>query len=210
MIVTNVTLDATQANFPPASSGGNVNMTNSQGEIFVLRVDARVLDITGQPKPAIPVNVIGVLAQFDSSAPYTTGYQLTPTRFADIVGGAAAPKIEFTNVLQLVRLGDSPTNTFIEHVLQPGSAHDDGAGLQFRRRKVVDLSAPATGFRGGGVESERRLRHESHRDLHSTRPARLSLPTAHRSTQAANAQVTNTATWTTTCAHRYRTADHVE
>ena len=120
VIVTNVALDLTQPNFPPASSGGNVNMTNAQGETFVLRADARVLDITGQPKPTIPVNIVGVLGQFDTSSPYTTGYQFIPTRFADIVGGAAAPRIEFTNVLQLIRSGDAPVNTYTEHVLLPG------------------------------------------------------------------------------------------
>jgi hypothetical protein len=197
LIVTNVLLDLTQPNFPPASSGGNVSMTNQQGEVFVLRVDTRVLDITGQPKPTVPVDVIGVLAQFDTSSPYTIGYQLTPTRFADIVGGVTAPKIEFTNTLQLVRLGDSPANTFIEHVLQPGErittsvrAFNSGGGL-------LTLSAPTNGLPAGAVWT---IGSASGTNLSATFTYQATAAAAGQKytvqLSAANSQATNTAVWT--------------
>jgi hypothetical protein len=197
VIVTNVLLETTSANFPPASSGGNVNMTNQLGEVLVLRVDTRVLDITGQPKPTIPVNVIGVLAQFDSSSPYTTGYQLTPTRFADIIGGAVAPKIEFTNVLQLVRLGDSPTNTFPEIVLLPGEKLTTSVRAFDAQGARLDLSAPANGLPAGAAWN---LSAASGTNLTATFTYQATASAAGQKytvrLNAANTQATNTATWT--------------
>jgi hypothetical protein len=83
VIVRNVILDLTTPNFP-GSSGGNVVMTDVNGETFILRVDGRVADIIDQPKPTTSVDIIGVLGQFDSSSPFDSGFQLIPTRFADI------------------------------------------------------------------------------------------------------------------------------
>ncbi|HNQ90150.1 MAG TPA: lamin tail domain-containing protein, partial [Verrucomicrobiota bacterium] len=100
----------------------NVNMTNEYGEIFVLRIDARV-DIVGQAKPTTPVTILGVLSQFDTNDPRASGYQLLPTRFTDILSASKAPAIRFTNHLaNLVRPGDLPANTFTDHALRPGES----------------------------------------------------------------------------------------
>ena len=108
VVASNVVVDAAGGSF---TSGSNVTITNATGETFVLRVDART-DIGGKPKPGGPVTVTGVLIQFDSSDPRTSGYQLLPTRYADIVAQASQPpppvvQIVATNIARLRTLVDA-------------------------------------------------------------------------------------------------------
>ncbi len=72
-----------------------VNITNINGEIFTLRVDGRVIDMAAQ---SIPENatLIGVMGQFKSSAPFTNGYQLFVTRYADVVPTVPSVPVEIT------------------------------------------------------------------------------------------------------------------
>ena len=105
---------------PTFPATGSLWLTNGFSEVFTLFVNAQT-DLGGQPKPVDLVSVVGVLAQFDSSAPYTGGYQIIPSRLADIISDAKPPTVWFTNVLaNLTRPGDAPENTFTEHGLRPG------------------------------------------------------------------------------------------
>jgi uncharacterized protein GlcG (DUF336 family) len=143
MVASNVFLDLDTPIFPPAPSGGNVNMTNESGEVFVLRIDPRT-DIAGQVKPATAVTIFGVLGQYDTSDPRTGGYQLIPTRFADILSAAKAPTIRFTNRLEnLIRPGDAVTNLFAEQSLRPGEKLTITAAIFDPEGKVITISAPA-------------------------------------------------------------------
>lgn len=197
VVASGVLLDLAQANFPSATSGGNVTMSNEAGEKFVLRVDARVLDITGQPKPTVPVSVIGVLAQFDGSSPYTTGYQLTPTRFGDIQGGVVAPKIEFTHGLELLRAGDAPTNTFTEIVLLPGERVSTLVRATSPDGAMVTVTTRAEGLPSGATWSLERAQATnvtgrfSYQATASEAGRRFEIALS-----AANAQATNTVVWT--------------
>ena len=128
VIVTNVILNlpgSPALNFP---SGANLTLLDSTGvpfdpALFNFRVDARVLDLIGQPVPVGPIAITAVLAQFDSSNPRTVGYQLTPTRMADILTDSRPAVVRFTNVLSnRVRPGDLPTNSFTEITLLPGES----------------------------------------------------------------------------------------
>ena len=117
VVASNVFLDLSGAVF---TAGSTLNLTNTSGDLFTLRIDEHT-DIGGQPKPSDAVTIFGVLSQSDSSNPRTSGYQLLPTRFADLLSASKAPAIRFTNVLEnLIRPGDLPTNTFTEHVLRAG------------------------------------------------------------------------------------------
>ena len=117
VVASNVFIDLTAPTFV---SGANVTLTNQAGELFVLFVNAQT-DVVGQPKPAGPLTIFGVLGQFDTSNPRTSLYELTPSSFAEILSESKAPTVRFTNVLSnLVRPGDLPTNTFSEHALRPG------------------------------------------------------------------------------------------
>lgn len=65
-----------------SGSGFNVQVTNGQME-YTLRIDNDV-DLYGTPAPVGKFTVTGLGTQFDSSSPYTEGYQLMPRYQADI------------------------------------------------------------------------------------------------------------------------------
>jgi len=126
-VASNVTLSAT-ANFGSGASEPIVNnalhvktfsdstltisFTNDVGQSFTLFPNAST-DVAGKAKPTGPVTIFGVLGFFDLD-----GFELTPSRIADVVSYTHT-----TNVLSnLTRLGDAPTNTFIESVLRPGES----------------------------------------------------------------------------------------
>jgi hypothetical protein len=115
---TDVTIDISNGTTFP--TGGNLTLTDSFGGTFTLRVDART-DIGGQAVPEGLATIIGPLAQFDTSAPRTEGYQILPSRYADIESALKAPTVEFTNeITNLVREGDLPLNSYTELVMRPG------------------------------------------------------------------------------------------
>ncbi len=118
VLLTNVTLvDPGTGAFRP---GTTEKIVDASGYPFDLRIDARP-DIGGQAKPTGPFAVIGVMGQFDTSSPWSSGYQIIPSRFADLLAPSKAPTVRHTNFLsRLVRPGDLPTNTFGESVLLPG------------------------------------------------------------------------------------------
>jgi len=119
VIASNVWIEGPGGTFP---ASGNLSMTNEYFETFTLRVDART-DLGGQPIPAGQASVLGVLAQYDRSDPRTGGYQLIPTRYADILSSRKPPSVLFTNYLAgLLRPGDAPTNAFLEHGVRPGES----------------------------------------------------------------------------------------
>ncbi|MCX6639900.1 MAG: lamin tail domain-containing protein [bacterium] len=63
---------------------GNTNYWVTDGaDSAIVRIDTDS-NIPGAPIPTDPVNVIGIQSQFDSSSPYTTGYQLLPRFTTDI------------------------------------------------------------------------------------------------------------------------------
>jgi hypothetical protein len=103
-----------------ASVSAGEYLTNNLGETFNMYINSYT-DIPAQTKPFGPVTVFGVMGQFDSSNPRTSGYQMIPTRYADIISQAKAAKVVFTNHLSnLVRPTGLQTNTFGESVLRPG------------------------------------------------------------------------------------------
>lgn len=66
------------------ASGFNADITNGTDTIQ-LRVDADV-NLFSAPAPTGSFDVIGIGGQFDSSNPYSSGYQLLPRYTADIMG----------------------------------------------------------------------------------------------------------------------------
>ncbi len=69
------------------AGGQNYTITNKAGETFAFRVDARVGDIIGQPIPSFAWRVTGPMGFFlgTTATNRSAGYQLMPTRYADIV-----------------------------------------------------------------------------------------------------------------------------
>ncbi len=80
--INNVTIQAT-GNF---ASGTNYNISDATGNLSAgLRIDNDVSSIIGQPIPQSPIDIIGVLGQFKTSAPYNSGYQILPRFINDLV-----------------------------------------------------------------------------------------------------------------------------
>jgi len=115
VVASNVFIDVTSPTF-----SGTCLLTNNLGETFVMFANAST-DIPGQTKPLGPVTILGVMGQFDTSNPRDSGYQLIPSRYADIISQAKAATVRYTNHLSnLVRPGQPTPNTFVDGVLRPG------------------------------------------------------------------------------------------
>jgi hypothetical protein len=70
--------------WPPAGYNASVEITDDGGtSLLILRIDLDT-NIDGSPEPNWPVNVAGIFGQYDSSVPYTEGYQLMPRSTDDI------------------------------------------------------------------------------------------------------------------------------
>ncbi len=117
VVASNVFIDLT---VPTFASGATYLVTNSSGQTFTLFINAQT-DLVGQSKPTDAVTILGVLGQFDNSNPRTSGYQLIPSRYAEVISSSKAPLVRFTNFLSnLIRPGDLPTNIFVENALRTG------------------------------------------------------------------------------------------
>jgi beta-lactamase superfamily II metal-dependent hydrolase/DNA/RNA endonuclease YhcR with UshA esterase domain len=84
--VNNVTLAA-----PPATWAASTNYAiNDSSGPCTIRISAST-NLVGQAPPAGTFSVVGVLGQFDSSAPFDSGYQLFPRSTSDMQPAVATP-----------------------------------------------------------------------------------------------------------------------
>ena len=81
----------------------NLAVTNLAGRSFDLTINPNT-DIAGNPIPAGPLTILGVLNQNDPTAPYTTNYSLLPTRYADLIPPQTNPPgtLQFVSTNALV------------------------------------------------------------------------------------------------------------
>ncbi len=159
------------------SGGSNLTLTDSAGAEFTLRIDSRTL-FEGESIPEGSIDVIGVLGQFTSNEPALGGYQILPSRLADLgIGGGTAP-VEAVEIAELRQTVDStsylPTDTdtlftvegvVTTHVSLTSDSHslfylqDGSAGLAVFWRDagvantppagaLVRVTAPLSQFRG--------------------------------------------------------------
>nr|AOE10121.1 extracellular nuclease [uncultured bacterium] len=81
-----------------SGSGFNVDATNGTDTISV-RIDQDV-DLYSQPAPIGAFNVLGIGGQYDSSSPYSSGYQLLPRYNADIrTDSSNFPKLVVSEIM---------------------------------------------------------------------------------------------------------------
>jgi len=71
------------------SSGANITLSNGTTDVL-MRIDNDT-DLKNNPEPTYPISFIGIGSQFDSSDPYTSGYQVLPQRYDDIFQNVAVP-----------------------------------------------------------------------------------------------------------------------
>ncbi len=83
-------------------AGASTNLSLSDGvDTVVFRIDSDT-DIDGQPEPTWPEDVVGIVSQFDSSVPYSSGYQIFPRYITDFTPTAVVPVelVSFTASVQ--------------------------------------------------------------------------------------------------------------
>ena len=77
--------------WPTSPSGSGTNLQLSDGvDTVVYRIDFDT-DIGGQVEPTWPQDVVGIGSQFDSSVPYSSGYQIFPRYYTDFSTPSLVP-----------------------------------------------------------------------------------------------------------------------
>jgi len=80
--IDNVTINAS-GNFTAQT---NYNISDQTGSLLSgLRIDGDVTSIVGTQIPSGQIDIVGILGQYDNSAPYSSGYQILPRFILDIV-----------------------------------------------------------------------------------------------------------------------------
>ena len=74
---------------PSAGSSGGLTIEDSSGQATIY-VD-KDTDIDGMDTPSGDFDIIGIVSQYDSTSPYTSGYQLMPRSQADFVISGGTP-----------------------------------------------------------------------------------------------------------------------
>ncbi|MDD5139150.1 MAG: hypothetical protein PHY43_02685 [Verrucomicrobiales bacterium] len=69
---------------------GSLNMTNVNGKVLQLFVNAQASDVIAQTVPTFAASVSGVFGQFTSASPATNAYQLNILQYAGLVSGTMA------------------------------------------------------------------------------------------------------------------------
>lgn len=105
------------ADWTNAGSGFNVSVTDGNNS-YIMRIDADV-NIFGTNAPTVPFNLKGIGGQFDSSSPFTDGYQLFPRYLTDIE--LLNPT---TDIKPVISVNISPNPTSNEVVITADQAPD--------------------------------------------------------------------------------------
>ena len=79
--IANVTLSAGTWLVTPPDTSYNLTITDGTGDLIMRIVGST--DIGGNPEPVWPVTVVGIGSQFDTSPPYTSGFQIQPRSYSD-------------------------------------------------------------------------------------------------------------------------------
>jgi hypothetical protein len=100
----------------PASSSTNLTFWDGYSTV-TMRIDSDS-KIPGTPEPTYPMDVVGTGGQFDSSNPYTSGYQIFPNDSASFTSGVAvSPNRHFSPVVP----ANNSTITLSDGFIQPFS-----------------------------------------------------------------------------------------
>ena len=116
------------ATWPTTCAGANSNIMISDGTATTSLFIDLDSEVCGSPDPSGPFDVIGILSQFDNSAPYSTGYQIVPRYKSDIIphvpgpiflSGPTAVDVESTSV-SIQWTTDTQSTSFVEYGLTTG------------------------------------------------------------------------------------------
>lgn len=98
--------------WPADGNNANIEITDDGGtSLYTFRVDSDT-DIDGSPEPSWSVNVQGILTQFDTSLPYTEGYQILPRDLGDVDIALNVEPIDNPAVIATLALHGNYPNPF--------------------------------------------------------------------------------------------------
>ena len=97
--------------WPAEGSNANIEITDNDTTVFTMRID-KDTDIDGSTEPTWPKDVVGVISQYDNSAPYTEGYQIMPRSLNDIQEATAIEPQPTTSLPREFRLYANYPNPF--------------------------------------------------------------------------------------------------
>jgi hypothetical protein len=107
--IKNVTIAGT-GSFTSQSAG--YVLTDASGTA-TLYINKAVTSIVGQTIPTTAVNITGIVSQYKSAAPYSSGYQLLPRQLSDIEAATAvAPEDSKTSTVKGFALSQNYPNPF--------------------------------------------------------------------------------------------------
>jgi hypothetical protein len=109
------------------SQGGYANLTITDGHGQIILRIVRWTNIGGTPQPSGAFGVIGILTQYDTDSPYTSGYQITPRTANDILRYQAAndpQSVVAVRDFQLTEPYPNPFNSTAQIAFQVGSARE--------------------------------------------------------------------------------------
>jgi len=84
----------------PETPGGNTQIQVDDGTGIAMIYIDQDTPVNGSPQPESGFSIVGIIKQYDSSSPYTSGYQLIPRYVSDIIppGGATLQLADVRNV----------------------------------------------------------------------------------------------------------------
>ncbi|WP_457654539.1 Calx-beta domain-containing protein [Rhodocaloribacter sp.] len=152
-LVTILSADRVDGDWPGEGSSADITITDDGGvHTLNLRIDSDT-DIDGSTEPVFPIMITGVLGQFDSSSPFTSGYQIQPRSTADVGQGVTETRVQFEMSAETVSesagevtvnvtiLNPDPANdTTVDVALTGGTATD---GVDVEAFTTTTLTFPA-------------------------------------------------------------------
>lgn len=131
-------VDAAEWTTGVGASGFNVRAVSDDHPLdtILIRIDHDV-ETYNAPVPPQPFNLRGIGGQFDSSNPYTSGYQVLPRYNPDINTLAATKEVDFSAE---VTLSPNPASNML--LIEMKTTFDRVTILTARGRKVKTLESP--------------------------------------------------------------------
>ena len=115
---------------------GNSTLTIDDGTPFTLRIDGDT-DIPGSNTPVSTFDIIGIVTQYDSSFPLTSGYQITPRSKADFI----SDEINYPDVIiSEIHADPDSTNGDANGDGTVSSSHDEFVELWNTTYEDADIS----------------------------------------------------------------------
>jgi phosphatidylserine/phosphatidylglycerophosphate/cardiolipin synthase-like enzyme len=86
-------LTITSGTWPVTPQGGNSSIYVTDGTATVLLFIDKDTAVNGSPDPGANFDLIGILKQYDTSAPYSSGYEIVPRYITDVISEIPGPQI---------------------------------------------------------------------------------------------------------------------